>query len=86
MEGYPWGGEVEWGGKGTRKKKHNWQAENREVKNSDGKGEANELMFKTHGHELMWGKWVVQGRAGIKGRKNWDNCHSIINNIYIKIK
>ena len=27
---------------------------------------------------------VVQGREGIKGRKNWDNCNSTINRIYYK--
>ena len=26
------------------------------------------------------------GQRGIKGRKNWDNCNSIINKIYLKIK
>ena len=29
---------------------------------------------------------VVQGGRGIKGRKNWDNCNSIMNKIYLKIK
>ena len=24
------------------------------------------------------------GRRGIKGRKKWDNCNSIMNKIYIK--
>ena len=42
----------------------------------------------THGHELRWGN--AGGRAGagwrgIKGRKKWDNCNSIINEIYLKI-
>ena len=26
----------------------------------------------------------MQGRVGRKGRKNWDNCNSIINKIYFK--
>ena len=61
-----------------------------EAKNGIGNRELKELMCTTHGHELRMGEngagWGVQGRGGIKGRKNWDNCHSIINNIYIKIK
>ena len=28
----------------------------------------------------------VQGGGGIKGRKNWDNCDSIIDKIYFKKK
>ena len=45
------------GRKGTRNKKHNWQAQNRqgEVKNSIGNGEAKELICMTHGHELSGG-------------------------------
>ena len=44
----------------------------------------------THGHELRgdgnaggWGAGAEQ--RGIKGRKKWDNCNSIINEIYLKI-
>ena len=40
------GGARENGGKGTGNKKHNWQAQNRQVKvNSIGNGEAKELMY-----------------------------------------
>ena len=28
--------------------------------------------------------WGVQGGWGIKGRKIWDNCNSIINKIYLQ--
>ena len=42
-----------------------------------------------HGHELRWGRMLV-GRGtkqrGIKGRKKWDTCNSIINKIYFKNK
>ena len=54
-----------------------------------GNGEAKELIFMTHGHELRWGNdggRVGTGWRGIKGRKKWDNCNSIINKIYLKIK
>ena len=69
-------------GKGN--KKHNWSIQNRqgEVKNSIGNREAKECICMTHGHELRWGRMLegrgVQGRGGIKGRKKWDNCNSII--------
>ena len=45
MEGYHWGAGGR-GGKGTGKKKPNWQAQNRQedVKNSIGNGEAKELI------------------------------------------
>ena len=48
-------------GKGIGKKKHNRLAQNRqeEVKNSRGNGEAQELIYTTHGHEPRWG-----GNAG----------------------
>ena len=50
-----------------------------------GNGEAKELICTTHGHELRWGN--AGGRGGsrqrrIKGRDKWDNCNSIINEIY----
>ena len=51
MEGYQWrGGGGKWGGKGTGNKKHDRQAQNRqvEVKNSIGNGEAKELVCTTH--------------------------------------
>ena len=43
-----------------------------------------------HGHELR-GQGNAGGRRdarqrGIKGRKKWDNCNSIRNKIYLKIK
>ena len=54
-----------------------------------GNGEAKELIGMTHGHELSGrnvggkeGGW----QRGIKGRKKWDNCNSIINKIYLKNK
>ena len=40
----------------------------------------------THGHELRWGNDSGRGGTGwrgIKERKKWDNCNSIINKIYI---
>ena len=48
-------------------------------------GEAKELVYMTPGHELRWGNDGT-GWRGMKGRKQWDNCNSIINNIYLKIK
>ena len=52
-----------------------------------GNREAKELMCMTHGHELSgggcWREWGV-GQRGIKGRKKWENCNSIINKIYFK--
>ena len=40
----------------------------------------------THGHELRGG--ILEGKEkqdrGIKGRKKWDNCNSIINKVYFK--
>ena len=52
-----------------------------------GNGEAKEIVYMTHGHELRWGKCQWEegtGWKGLKGRKNWDNCNSIINKIYFK--
>ena len=43
----------------------------------------------THGHELKWGNACGRegaGWRGIMGRKKWDNCNSIINNIYLKME
>ena len=82
-------GHGENGGKGTGNKKHKWWVQNRqgEVKNSIGNGEAKELMCTIHGHELRWGNCWWEGSAGqkgINGRKQWDNCNSIINKIYLK--
>ena len=64
MEGYHQGkGEEEKGGKGAGKKKHKWQVQNRqeEVKNSMGNGEAKELIYTTHGHELRQGMLEEMG-------------------------
>ena len=50
-----------------------------------GNGEAKELICMTHRHELRWGDAggrVGTGQRGIKGRKKWDNCNSIINKMY----
>ena len=47
-----------------------------------GNGEAKELICMTHGHELRGGGNVGGRRGarwrGIKGRKKWDSCSSII--------
>ena len=56
-----------------------------EVKNSMGNGGAKELICTTHGHELsgrIGGGRRGAGWKGIKGRKKWDSCNSIINKIY----
>ena len=50
-------------------------------------GEAKELIYTTHGHEVRWGNDGGRGRAGqrgIKGRKKRENCNSIINKIHFK--
>ena len=64
----------------------NRQVQNRQggVKNSIGNGVAKELICMTHEHELR-GR-LLEG-MGLPGRrekrgKNWDNCNSIINNIF----
>ena len=41
----------------------------------------------THGHELKWGNDGGRGgtgQRGIKRRKKWDNCSSIIKYSFIK--
>ena len=49
-----------------------------------GNGEVKELICMTHRHEIRWqNDGVGTGQRGIKGRKRWDNCNSIINKIYI---
>ena len=58
-----------------------------EVKNSIGNGEAKELIYMTHGHELRGVNADGEGSAGqrgIKVSKKRDNCNSIINKIYLK--
>ena len=46
-----------------------------DIKNRIGNGEAKELLFMTHGHELSgcycWREWQVLGGGGQSG-KNWD--------------
>ena len=63
-------GRREIGEKGTGKKKHKWQVQNRpgEVKNSVGNGEAKELICTTHGHELGGGM-LVGGGCRAEGNK-----------------
>ena len=58
-----------------------------------GNGEGKEFTCMTHEHELSrdggLGNGAGMGGAGqmgIKGRKKWDNCNSIINKIYFKNK
>ena len=54
-----------------------------------GNGKAKELICMIHGHELRRGDDGGRGSAGwrgIKGRKKWDNCNSIINKTYLKNK
>ena len=72
--GYQQGGGGEKnGGKGTGNKKHKWQVQNRQgqVKNSIGNGEAKELTYTTHGHELTKGGILVGGgvQVQVKGNK-----------------
>ena len=58
MEGYqPVGGKGRMGENGVGIKEHNWLEQNRQgdVKNSIRKGEAKELTYTTHGHELSGG-------------------------------
>ena len=51
-----------------------------------GNGESKELICMTYGHELRLGndggRGVGTGQRGIKERKIWDNCNSIIDKIY----
>ena len=55
-----------------------------------GNGKAKELICTTHGHEVRQGAGgilvggVCRVEGGVKGRKKWDNCSSIINKIYFK--
>ena len=64
-EGYQQGGEEgRMEGKGTGNKKHNWQAQNRQVKvNSIGNGEAKEFICMTHGDELKVGEGMQVGEG-----------------------
>ena len=68
------------GGKGTGKKKHNWQALNRwgKVKNGIGNRELKELICTTHGHELRGREcWRVEG-AGQSGDKGGETGKTVI--------
>ena len=54
-----------------------------------GNGEAKELLCTTHRHKLKWGSAGGRegaGQRGIKWRKKWDNCNSIISKIHLKSK
>ena len=55
-----------------------------------GNGEAKELIFMTHGHDLKYRTGMMVGggyRAeGNKGEKIWNNCNSIISKTYLKYK
>ena len=81
MEDYQWVGR-EWGGKGTENKsiigRH--KIDKRRLRIIQGI-EAKELIGRTHGHDLRW-----VGCKERKGRKNCDNCNSIINKIFLKNK
>ena len=67
----------------------NWQVQNRqgELNNSIGNEVAKELICMTHGHELSQEAGIA-GRSGVvlggdgQRGKNWDDCKSIINNIF----
>ena len=90
MEGYQQGsGRRREGGKVQRISsiKDRWKIDG-EGKNTIGNVEAKELMCMTHGPELKWGNVGGKGCAGWRGIKGgkWDNCNSIINKIYLKIK
>ena len=78
------------GGKVQGLRSTNWEVQNRQVgvKNSIGNGEGKELICMTHRHELRgggdcWWEGGVPG-GGVQRGKNWDNCNSIINKIYLK--
>ena len=54
-----------------------------------GNEEAKEFICTTHGPELRGMNAGGRGGAGqraIKRRNKWDNCNSIINKTYLKIK
>ena len=48
-----------------------------------GSGEAKELIYTTHGYEVMGGMLMGRGRRAEenKGEKKWDDYNSIINKI-----
>ena len=51
----------------------------------NGNGEAKELICMTCGHEPRWGNAGGRGgfwAEGSKEEKKWDNCNSIINQMY----
>ena len=53
-----------------------------------GNVEAKELICMTQGHELRRGRRGWEGGGGVQGRGELrgDNCNSILNKIYLKIK
>ena len=57
------------GEKGTGNKKHKPSVQNRQgdVKNSVGNGEAKELIYMTHGHEVRW--WGMLEGGGVQDRR-----------------
>ena len=59
-----------------------------EGKNSVGNVEAKELTSTTHEHELRGAECGWKGVCRAKGNKGggWENCNSIINEIYLKEK
>ena len=74
MESYWWGvGGGENGGKSTGNKKYKWWVQNGqgEGNNSIGNGEAKELIYMTHGHELrgegMWVEGVFRAAGNKEG-------------------
>ena len=73
---------------GMRSINGRYKIDKEEVKNSMRNVEAKELICMTHGHELRLGNDGGRRGAeqrGIKRRKKWDNCNSIINKIFEKI-
>ena len=75
MEGYQWGRGGENGRKiqGIRSVNGRYKIDRGEGKNSTGKGEAKELIYMTHGHELRWGNdggRGLQDRGKQRGEKN----------------
>ena len=73
-------GRKENGGKDAGNKQDKWQVQNRqgEVKNNIGNGEAKELIYMIHGHELRWGNDGGKGDTGWRGIKGRKNGTSII--------
>ena len=68
MEGCQWGGVWRRMGENVQGIR-SINSRHREVKNSIGNGEAEELICTTHGHELRGGMLVGEGVEGSKGDK-----------------